>query len=182
MQQHQTGENMFLLIAMCFWCFARQLERQADWDFKWHCFHHGRSSFRCRYTYTEIGSLWVVLCLVLCTSNGFGCPKGNCFLYDKNFVSNIMGISGHLNCQGDRISEMQSKGPHLVNTSWLSMEQLLPWLTLNRPCLTQHFNEKWPSCSPTKSFWIMSFVLKGFFHTLNSTLVAIQGLSTLLNE
>ena len=28
----------------------------------------------------------------------------------------------------------------------------------------------------------MSFVLKGFFHTLNSTLVAIQGLSTLLNE
>ena len=93
-----------------------------------------------------------------------------------------MGISGHLNCQGDLISEMQSKGPHLVNTSWLSMEQLLSWLTLNRPCLTQHFNEKRPSCSPTKSFWIMSFVLKGFFHTLNSTLVAIQGLSTLLNE
>ena len=81
---------------------------------------------------------------VLCCSHQMDLvvQKAIAFLYDKNFVSNIMGISGHLNCQGDLISEMQSKGPHLVNTSWLSMEQLLPWLTLNRPCLTQHFNEK----------------------------------------
>ena len=62
------------------------------------------------------------------------------------------------------------------------MEQFLSWLILNRPCLTQHFDEKRPSCSPTKSFLIMAYVLKGFVQTVNSTLVAIQGLSTLLKE
>ena len=62
------------------------------------------------------------------------------------------------------------------------MEQFLSCLILNRPCLTQHFDEKRPSCSPTKSFLIMAYVLKGFVQTVNSTLVAIQGLSTLLKE
>ena len=62
------------------------------------------------------------------------------------------------------------------------MEQFLSLLILNRPHLTQHFDEKRPSCSPTKSFWILAYVSKGFVLTVNSTLVAIQGLFTLLNE
>ena len=108
--------------------------------------------------------------------------KAIAFLCDKNFVSSVMGITGHLHCQVNLISEMQSKCPQFVNTCWLSMEQFLSWLILNRPCLTQHFDKKRPSCSPTKSFWIMAYVLQGFVQTVNSTLVAIQGLSTLLKE
>ena len=93
-----------------------------------------------------------------------------------------MGITGHLCCQVNLISEMQSKCPQFFNTCWLSMEQFLSWLNLNRPPLTHHFDEKRPSCSPTKSFWIMAYVLKGFVQTVNSMLVAIIGLSSLLNE
>ena len=62
------------------------------------------------------------------------------------------------------------------------MEWFLSWLILNRAHLTQHFNEKRLSCSPTKSFWIMAYVLKGFVQTVSSKLVAIHGLSTLLNK
>ena len=97
--------------------------------------------------------------------------KAIAFLCDKNFVSSVMGITGHLRRQVNLISEMQSKCPRFVNTCWLSMEQFLSWLILNRPCLTQHFDEKRPSCSPTKSFLIMAYVLKGFVQTVNSMLV-----------
>ena len=120
--------------------------------------------------------------LVLCTSNGCGCPKGNCFFCNKNFVSSIMGITEHLRCQVNLFPEKQYKCPWFVNTCWLSMEQFLSLLILNRPHLTQHFDEKRPSCSPTKSFWILAYVSKGFVLTVNSTLVAIQGLSPLLNK
>ena len=108
--------------------------------------------------------------------------KAIAVLCNKNFVSSVMGITGYLRRQVNLISEMQSKCPRFVNTRWLSMEKFLSWLILNRPCLTCHFDEKRPSCSPTKSFWIMAYVLKGFVQTVNLTLVAIQGLSTLLNE
>ena len=108
--------------------------------------------------------------------------KSIAFLCNKNFVSSVMGITGHLCCQVNLISEMQSKCPQFFNTCWLSMEQFLSWLNLNRPPLTHHFDEKRPSCSPTKSFWIMAYVLKGFVQTVNSMLVAIIGLSSLLNE
>ena len=84
------------------------------------------------------------------------------FLCNKNFVSSKMGITGHLRCQVHFISELQSKCPWFVNTHWLSMEQFLSWLILNKTHLTQHFDEKRPSCSPTKSFWILADVLKGF--------------------
>ena len=91
--------------------------------------------------------------------------KGNYFLCNKNFVSSIMGITGYLHCQVSLISVKQYKCPWFVNTCWLSMEQFFSWLILNRPNLTQHFDEKRPSCSPTKSFWILAYVLKGFVLT-----------------
>ena len=88
--------------------------------------------------------------------------KAIAVLCNKNFVSSVMGITGYLRRQVNLISEMQSKCPQFVNTCWLSMEEFLSWLILNSPCLTCHFDEKRPSCSPTKSFWIMAYVLKGF--------------------
>ena len=45
------------------------------------------------------------------------------------------------------------------------MEQFLSWLILNKTHLTQHFDEKRPSCYPTKSFWILAYVLKCFVLT-----------------
>ena len=68
----------------------------------------------------------------------------------------------------------------VVKTHWLSMDLLLSCLIVNRPCLTCHFNEERPSCSPTKFFWSMAYVLKGFAQTVNSMLRAIKGMSTLL--
>ena len=38
------------------------------------------------------------------------------FLCNKNFVSSIMSITGHLHCQVNLISDMQSKCPQFVNT------------------------------------------------------------------
>ena len=91
--------------------------------------------------------------------------KAITFFCSKNFVSSIMGITGHLCCQVNHMSEKQYKCPWFFNTCWLSMEQFLSWLILNRPHLTQHFDEKRPSYSPTKSFWILAHVLKGFVLT-----------------
>ena len=74
---------------------------------------------------TETGPPWVVSYLVLCTSNGCGCPKGNCFFMQQEFVSRVMGITGYLRCHVNLISEMQSKCLQFVNTNWLLMEQFL---------------------------------------------------------
>ena len=46
-------------------------------------------------------------------------------LCDKTFVLSVMGNTGHLYCQVNLISEMQSKCPQFVNTCWLSIEQFL---------------------------------------------------------
>ena len=105
---------------------------------------------------TPLFNQWMLPMLVwMCLLISIGCcahqmdvvvQKAIPFLCNKNFVSSIMGITGHLHCQVNLISEKQYKCPWFVNTCWLSIEQFLSWLILNRPHLTQHFDEKRPSC------------------------------------
>jgi len=92
-----------------------------------------------------------------------------------------MAITGHLHQHQNLISEMKSKFPWFIDTRWLSMKRPLQLLILKRACLQQHFEKRNPSCAPQKNFWIIVYVLKAFVDTVNKSLVAIQGLSTLLN-
>ena len=103
-------------------------------------------------------------------------------LCDDSFVSTVMAMTGHLRRQKNLISEMKSKCPRFIDTRWLSMQKLLKWLVSNRPRLQRHFDEKNPPCAPEKSFWVIVYVLKAFVDTVNTCLVAIQGLTTLLIE
>jgi hypothetical protein len=103
-------------------------------------------------------------------------------LCDDSFVSTVMAMTGHLRRQQNLINEMKSKCPRFIDTRWLSMQRLLKWLVLKRPCLQMYFEEKKPACAPQKSFWIIVYVLKNFLDTVNKCLVAIQGLSTILSE
>ena len=182
MQQCHTRENMFQLI---FTLFDALL---SNWKGKLiGISSDGASNMKGAFS-------GVVTCLQKLALPGLYCiwccvhqmdlvvQKAIALFCNKNFVSSVMDITGHLHHQVNLNPEMQSKCLKFVNTHWLSMEQFLSWFNLNRCCLTQYFDEKRPSCSPTKFFWIMACLLKGFIQTVNSMLVAMQDLSNLLNE
>jgi hypothetical protein len=103
-------------------------------------------------------------------------------LCNDSFVNTVVGITGHLRRQQNLITEMKCKCPRFIDTRWLSMQKLLIWLVRNRHRLQQHFEEKKPACAPEKTFWIIVYVLKSFVELVNTCLVAIQGLSTMLIE
>lgn len=103
-------------------------------------------------------------------------------LCDEQFVSIVMGITGHLRRQKNLILDMHSTCPRFIDSRWLSMQKLIEWLVAKRIRLQVYYDEKKPACTPPNSFWIIVYVLKAFLRRVNTCLVAIQGLTTLLHE
>ena len=127
MQQCHTRENMFLLIVTIFDALL------SNWKGKLiGISSDGASNMTGAYsgvvTHLQKLALPGLYC-IWCYAHVMDLvvQKAIAFLCNKIFVASITGITGHLHCQVNLISEMQYKCPQFGNTCWLSMEQLLSW-------------------------------------------------------
>jgi hypothetical protein len=125
MQQHHTEENMFQLIVTFFETLLSNGKGKLIGISSDSASNMTRA-FSGVVTHLQKLAFPGLYCIWCCAHQmDLVVQKAIAFLCDKNFVSSIMGITGHLLCQVNLISEMQSKCPRFVNTHWLSMEQFL---------------------------------------------------------
>ena len=122
MQQRHTGENMFQLIVTFFDALlsnwkGKLIGISTDGAFNMTGAFSGVVTHLQKLALPGLYHIW-------CCAHQMDLvvQKAIAFLCDKNFVSSVMGITGHLRRQVNLISEIQSKCPQFVNTCWLSME------------------------------------------------------------
>jgi hypothetical protein len=76
-------------------------------------------------------------------------------LCSDKFLTTLTAVTGHLRRQPNLQVEMKSICPTFVSTRWIWMGKVLSWLRMKRVRLQQHFDEKKPTCSSTREWWLV---------------------------
>ena len=99
-----------------------------------------------------------------------------------DFYSKLTALIGHLRRQQNLIAEMRSSCPKVADTRWISMSASTTWLRKHQVHVMHHLEEKKPSCTPSKSWWIFLFAINAFALESKAVFVSLQGLTTLVTE
>ena len=103
-------------------------------------------------------------------------------LYNEQFVSVLTGLVSWLRRQYNFISDVKSTCPKFVDTRWASMKKLTSWLELHVIQVLQYLDQKKPSCTPPKAWWVQVLALDRVALEISRTVQALQGLTTLISQ
>jgi hypothetical protein len=62
------------------------------------------------------------------------------------------------------------------------MGKVLSWLRMKRVRLLQHFDEKKPTCSPTREWWLVVLIIQPLVERIEKIFLSLQGNNTLVQE
>ena len=102
-------------------------------------------------------------------------------LLDDMFYLALTVFIGYLRRQQNLISDMKTQAKKLQDTRWLSMHRTSLWFKIHRIAVSEYVQQKQPSCTPSKSWWIMLIVVEKISSVASITVKTIQGQTTLVS-